>query len=135
MTLKLKLSEDLKLAMIARDSLKLASVRMIKSEVDRAEQTATGKIELSDGDIMKIIKKLVEGVKETTNLQAEIEIYESYLPKQFTESEMKSIVLEIKDKIGLNSAKDMGKLMTYFKLNYEGQYDGKMLSSIAKEML
>jgi len=135
MTLKLKLSEDLKLAMKARDSLKLASVRMIKSEVDRAEQTATGKIELSDGDIMKIIKKLVEGVKETTNLQAEIEIYESYLPKQFTESEMKSIVLEIKDKIGLNSAKDMGKLMTYFKLNYEGQYDGKMLSSIAKEML
>jgi len=120
------ISEDLKTAMKEKNTVKLGILRVLKAEIQRSEQGANGKVELTDGDVIKLVKKLVEGIKETTNNQDELSILETYLPKQLSEAEMRQI-------ISLLSVKDMGAIMKHFKANYDGQYDGKTLSTIAKE--
>lgn len=128
MSLANLISEDLKTAMKEKNAVKLSVLRVLKAEVQRSEQSANGKIELTDGDVIKIVKKLAEGIKETTKNQDELSVLEAYLPKQLSEAEMREIV-------SLLSVKDMGSIMKHFKLNYDGQYDGKTLSTIAKEVL
>ena len=128
MSLKLKISDDLKSAMKEKNAIKLSILRVLKGEIERNEQSASGKIELPDGDIIKLVKKLIDSIKETTNNQIEITTLENYLPKQLTEDEIRGI-------LSLLSVKDLGAVMKSFKANYDGLYDGKLLSSIVKENL
>lgn len=128
MSLINSISEDLKSAMKEKNATKLGILRVLKAEIQRSEQGANGKVELTDSDVVKIVKKLVEGIKETTKNQDELGVLEGYLPKQLTEDQMREI-------ISLLSVKDMGTIMKHFKTNYDGQYDGKTLSSIVKESL
>lgn len=128
MSLKLTVSEDLKTAMKEKNTAKLSILRVLKSEIERNEQTSNGKIELPDGDVIKIVKKLIEGIKETTANEIEISTLENYLPKQLSETEIRSLV-------GMLSFNDMGAIMKHFKSMYDGRYDGKLLSTIVKEKL
>jgi uncharacterized protein len=120
-----RVASEMIAAMKQRDIPRLSILRVVKSELQRLEQSSGGKVELTDVDVIKVVKKLIEGVKETTQNQVEINILSSYLPKQLTEEEIKNI-------IGLLSVKDMGAIMKHFKNNFDGQYDGKTLSSIIK---
>ena len=58
MSLKVRINEDLKSAMKAKEAGKLSILRVLKGEIERSEQTSSGKIELSDADIIKQVKKL-----------------------------------------------------------------------------
>jgi len=135
MKLKEQISEDLKSAMKNKDSVKLNILRVLKGEIERNEQTATKRVELSDGDILKLVKKMIEGIKETKGSEDEINTLEIYMPQQLSMSEVKTIASSYKDIQGLTGQKDMGKIMSHFKDNYGGRYDGKVLSDIAKEIL
>ena len=84
MSLTNLISEDLKTAMKEKNAVKLSVLRVLKAEVQRSEQTANGKVELTDGDVIKIVKKLAEGIKETTKNQDELNVLEAYLPKQLS---------------------------------------------------
>jgi len=128
MSLKLTVSNDLKTAMKEKNTTKLSILRVLKSEIERNEQSASGKTDLSDSDIVKLVKKLIEGIKETTNNDVEISALENYLPKQLTEEQIRTIIDSL-------SVKDLGGVMKAFKASYDGQYDGKLLSSIVKEKL
>jgi len=129
MNLNVKISEDLKTAMKEKNVIKLGILRVLKSELQRIEQSVNGKIELTDGDVIKIAKKLIDGIKETTNNQEELVVLDSYLPKQLTEETIRMIVFTVKQ----SGVSQMGDFMKYFKTNHEGQYDGKILSNIVKE--
>ena len=131
MTLSLKVSEDLKTAMKEKNAVKLSVLRVLKSEIQRSEQTSNGKVELTDGDIVKIVKKLVEGIKETTKNQDELDILEIYLPKQLTEEYLRATCENLKQ----TGYGNVGEFMKYFKTNHDGLYDGKTLSTIVKEVL
>lgn len=131
MSLKIKISEDLKSSMKEKNVIRLAILRVLKSEIERNEQSASGKVELPDGDIIKLVKKLIESIKETTKNQEEIDALDVYLPKQMTFDEIKSILNSLKGS-GVNN---MGDFMKYFKSNHDGQYDGKVLSGLVKEIL
>lgn len=131
MSLQTKISEDLKTAMKEKNAVKLSALRVLKSEVQRLEQSATGKVELTDSDIIKLAKKLIEGVKETTNNQEELAVFEGFLPKQLSEAEMRTVVKVIKQ----SGASNVGDYMKYFKQHHDGLYDGKTLSNIVKEVL
>ena len=131
MSLKAKVSEELKTAMKEKNAAKLGILRVLKAEIERNEQTAAGKIDLPDGDVIKLVKKLVEGIKETTKDQVEIDVLEAYLPKQLSEAEIKMIVATVKQ----SGANQMGDFMKYFKSYHDGQYDGKLLSNLVKEAL
>lgn len=128
MTLKTRVSDDLKTAMKEKNAGKLSILRVLKSEIERNEQTSNGRVELSDGDVIKLTKKLVEGIKETTGNQAEISALEIYLPSQLTEEQIKEIIT-------ISSLTDMGSIMKYFKTNHDGTYDGKTLSGIVKTLI
>jgi uncharacterized protein YqeY len=135
MTLKEQISTDLITAMKNKNSTALKVLRVLKAEIEREEQSDSGKIELSDGQIIGMVKKFIDGVNQTTKDQSEIDVMIKYLPQQLLEAEIRTEVLKIKENNNLSGIKDMGKIMSHFKSNYEGRYDGKILSVIAKEVL
>lgn len=141
-----RIQNDLVSAMKTKDSVRLASVRAIKTAITMAKTSPGAPQELTDGDIQKIIQKLVKQRKDSAdqysaagrpeladNELAEMAIMEEYLPKQMTEDEIRKVImgLMVRSDIQYN----MGLVMKYFKENYSGQYDGKMVSIIAKEIL
>lgn len=107
--------------------------------------------EPSDVECIQIIKKFIKNAEETSNLldnslmgirfktkyELEIKILESYLPKQLTEEKIKSIITcDIIHKTRLaNDPITIGIIQKHFKENYQGQYDGALVSKIAKELL
>ena len=141
-----RIQNDLVSAMKTKDSVRLASVRAIKTAITMAKTSPGAPQELTDGDIQKIIQKLVKQRKDSAdqynaagrpeladNELAEMAIMEEYLPKQMTEDEIRKVImgLMVRSDVQYN----MGLVMKYFKENYSGQYDGKMVSIIAKEIL
>lgn len=135
MSLKLKISEDLKTAMKEKNTIRLSVLRVLKGEIERNEQSSKGKIELADIDIIKIIKKLADGVMETGGSQHELNMLECYMPKQMSEVEIKEAILTLKDELGVSDKSAMGKLIGGFNSKYPGMADGKLVSNIVKEML
>lgn len=135
MELGIQINADLVTAMKAKDTLTLNVLRVLKGEIQRAEQTKDGKIELSDADIVKLIKKSIDGINEIGGDQDEVAVLEKYMPKQMTEMDINLVVTPLILNNGYNSPKDMGKIMSYFNQNYAGQYDGKVLSEVVKNLL
>lgn len=135
MELQKQISADLVTAMKTKDTTTLNVLRVLKGEIQRAEQSSSGKIELSDADIIKLVKKSIDGINETNGDQSEIAVLEKYMPKQMSESEISSLVSPLILANGYNSPKDMGKIMGYFNQNHAGQYDGKLLSEVVKNLL
>ena len=141
-----RIQADLVSAMKNKDSVRLASVRAIKTAITVAKTAPGASSELTDGDIQKIIQKLVKQRKDSAeqyiaagrqeladNEIAEMNVMEEYLPKQLSEQDIRDIIFGriVQSDVPCN----MGIVMKYFKENYSGQYDGKMVSTIAKEML
>jgi uncharacterized protein YqeY len=135
MGLQKQISMDLVDAMKAKDTTTLNVLRVLKGEIQRTEQSSTGKVELSDADIVKLVKKSIDGINETGGNQAEIVVLEKYMPKQMTEFEIQSTVTSLILTNGYSSPKYMGKIMGHFNQNYGGQYDGKLLSEVVKNLL
>ena len=108
----------------------------------------SGKKELEDGDIIKIIQKLVKQRKESMDIysqagrseladneQQEMLVLMNYLPKMLTESEVEEIVANTIANLGATTMKDMGKVMGFINKTYSGQVDGSMVSRIVKSKL
>ena len=77
---------------------------------------------------------MVQNAKDNTDVE-EVVILEEYLPSQMDEAELGRI---IRNNINFNSyttMRDMGKVMTYLKKNHDGEYDGKLASTIVKQLL
>jgi uncharacterized protein YqeY len=115
------------------------------SKIERAEETKTGKVVLSDGEVAKVVKKSCKELEEvigivnsTVDVSQEInelEILESYLPKQLTEAEIKDAITVILLDLDASTMKDMGKVMGAFNAKYAGQADGKIVSTMVKNLL
>jgi len=135
MELQKQISADLVTAMKSKDTTTLNVLRVLKGEIQRAEQSSSGKIELSDADIVKLIKKSIDGINETGGDQSEVSVLEKYMPKQMSTDEIYTQISLIRALEGYNSPKDMGKIMAYFSQNFAGQYDGKLLSEMVKNQL
>ena len=132
MSLKDKIVADIKTAMKNKDTQRLGVLRVLKGEIERNEQTSKGKVELADVDIVALVKKSIQGIKETNNDEFEIEVLETYLPKQLSNFELTKLVKEF---LTTEGNVNMGSVMAHFKVNYAGQYDGKELSLIVKSLI
>ena len=126
----------------------MAATRAIKGEILLFKTSEAGSKEVTDGDIMKMIQKLVKQRKESAeqyaaagrqeladNELAEAAVMEKYLPKQLSEEEVKAKVKEIIDRVGATSIKDMGKVMGIANKELAGLSDGRTISGIVKELL
>ena len=144
-----KLNKELKHAMKAKDSLKLESLRAIKSAVILFKTSSNFKGEdLSIDQEVKLLQRLVKQRKESANIYrnqnrldlAELEesqatIIQSFLPKQISLEEIEKIVIKIIEDIKAESMKDMGKVMGIANKKLSGKADGKTISDIVKNKL
>tara|TARA_Y100001935_G_scaffold219511_1_gene192776 strand:- start:54 stop:503 length:450 start_codon:yes stop_codon:yes gene_type:complete len=143
-----KISESIKIAMREKDSIKLESLRAIKSSL-LLSLTEKGKQgEISQSEEIKILQKLVKQRKDSAEIYktqnrnelAELEIKQSifieeFLPDQISEDELKKIIQSIINQIGASGMKDMGKVMGIASKQLLGKADGKTISSMVKNLL
>lgn len=148
MSLKERLTEDMKQAMKAKEAgkLRLSVIRMVRAAIKNVE--IDGKKELSDEEVLHIISKELkmrrDSMEEFKNakrqdlvdqLEAEIEILLPYLPEQLSEAEIRVLVDEAVALTNASSPKEMGKVMAALMPKVKGRADGKLVNSIVREFL
>ena len=145
MTLFDQISEDIKAAMMARDKVRLETLRNIKKVFLEAKTAPGANDTLPDADALKIISKLAKQGRETaaTYVQAgrqdlsdaemaQVDVLESYLPKQLTAVEIETEVKNIIAELGATSMKEMGKVMGTASKQLAGKADGRVISEVVK---
>ena len=148
MSLEQQIQEAIKEAMKAKDAVALSANRAIKGEILLFKTAEGGAKEVTDGDILKMIQKLVKQRKEAAeqfvaggrqdladNELAEAAALEKYLPKQLSPDEVKAKIQEIIAQVGATSIRDMGKVMGIANKALAGLSDGRTISGIVKELL
>lgn len=146
MTLKEKLSMDLKCAMRNKDVIRKNVVQLIRSNVLQVEKDK--KITLDDDGILDVIAKQLKQRRDSlpdyeksgredliSQLKTEMAILMEYLPAQLTHEELEAIVKSAIEECGASSIKDMGKIMAAVMPKIKGRADGKEINSIAKNLL
>ena len=150
MSLKNQIEEKLNQSLKNKDKNTYPGLRLIVSAIKDAEiaNRTKEKKQLSDSDIMGILKKMIKQRNESCEVykkagrqellkteQKEIEIISAFLPKQLSEEETKKICEETIKSTGASSLKDMGKVMGQLKLKYSDVLDFSKVGSIIKELL
>lgn len=148
MTLRDRLTEDMKQAMRDKESgkLKLSVIRMVRSaaknlEIDR-------KKELTEAELIEVVAKEVKMRRDSLDefrkadrpdalatLEQEIAILMEYLPEQMGETEVRELVRQAVAEAQAVSPKEMGKVMAILMPKVKGRADGKLVNSLVKEML
>ena len=147
MSLQQQINDDIKDAMKARNTDRLAALRAVKSAI-MLEATKEGATTVSDKVSLKLIAKLVKQMKDSAaifinqNRQdlAEDEInqltyLEVYLPAQMGESEVREIVREVIAQVGATSSADIGRCMGPLMGRLNGKADGAIISKLVREAL
>lgn len=148
MSLSVKIMDEMKNAMRAKDTIALEALRAIKSELLLA-QTATGtKEEITEEEEIKILQRLVKMRKDSASIfatqnrpdlaepeLAQIAVIEKFLPAQLTEEEVEAIVAKIIAETGAVGIASMGKVMGLASAQIGGQAEGKTISAIVKKLL
>lgn len=142
-----KVNNDLVAAMKSGDKFTLSVLRMLKSAIIY-EQTNGEKHELTDDDIMSVIKKQVKTRKTSMeeylsydrkdladNLQKEIDILSKYLPEELSDEELTKIIDEIITELKPNGMKGMGMVIKAVSVKCGAAADMKKVSSIVKQKL
>lgn len=145
MNMKNKLNDDLKLAMKNKDTLRLNTIRLVKKYIQELETSVGHNGEATDGEIMKIISKLVKQGRDSAEQYknagradlydeeiAQVSVLENYLPKQMTDEE---IAVEIDKVMEESGSTNMGVLMKELNVRLAGRADGKTISRILKTKL
>lgn len=150
MSLKDRISEDIKAAMKSKDKVRLETVRSIKKVLLEKEVSARGEGQegLTEAQEMEVLMQVAKqrrdsivqyrqaGREELAQQEAaELAIVEEYLPQQLSDAEIEAVVIEIMAEVGATSAKDMGKVMAPAMQRLKGQADGKKVQEIVKAQL
>jgi uncharacterized protein len=148
MTLFEQINNDIQVAMKARDSVRLESLRGIKKVMLEAKSAIGANAELSDEESLKIISKLAKQGSESAAIYkaqnrddlaeaelAQVAIFEEYLPAMLGADEIESIIKEIINSTGAQGMKDMGKVMGMATKQMAGRADGKLISDKVRSLL
>lgn len=143
-----KVSGDIKAAMLARDKVRLETLRGIKKEFIEAKTAKGGDGSLSDEAALKILAKMAKQRRETAQIYdeqnridlrdnelAEAAVIEEYLPKQLTDVELTAELKKIIAQVGATSPAHIGKVMGVASKALSGRADGRAISAKAKELL
>lgn len=147
MTLLEKISEDITVAMKAKDQTSLRSLRMIKAAL-LLLQTREGGVEVTAQDEMDTLVKMAKQRRESLEIyeqqgredlanteREELEVISRYLPKQLSPEEVRSAIANIISSSGAQGMKDMGKVMGLANQQLKGQAEGKLIAQLVKELL
>ena len=144
--LKTRVTNDMKLAMKAKDKAAVKAVRMILGAIKQRE--VDERIELDDTQVLAVIQKMVKQRKDSisqfkdagrTDLvdveEAELAIINNYMPAQLSEAEISMAVDKAITDTGASSMQDMGKLMGKLKGQLDGKADMGVVSSLIRSKL
>jgi hypothetical protein len=149
MELESKINEDIRQAMLGKDSRKLEALRAIKAALllAKTSKEAHG-ADLPEEAGLRILQKLIKQRQESAEMYrsggrnelAEEELYqasviEHYLPKMMSEEEIQAKLGEIIKQVGATGIKDMGKVMGAATKQFAGKADNKTVSEIVKQLL
>lgn len=147
MELKDQIMADIKAAMIAKDSVKLNTLRFLHAAIKQKEIDSRPN-PLTADDVMAVVKKLVKQRKESidqfatagrTDLvdqeTAELKVMEVYLPAQMSREQIEQVVADVIKETGASSIKDMGTVMKAVQAKTAGSADGKTISEVIKSKL
>ena len=142
------LSEEIKNAMREKDSLKLESLRAIKSALILAQTASGANDNLNEEASIKLLQRLVKQRKESALIykeqgrndlaepeEAQAKIIASFLPEQLSEEEVIKIVSEVISQTGAEGIKDMGKVMGVTSKKLAGKAEGRLIADIVKKKL
>lgn len=143
-----KVSADIKAAMLARDKVRLETLRGIKKEFIEAKTAKGAEGVLTDDQAIKIMAKMVKQRRETAaiyteqnrpelaeNELAEANVIEEYLPKQLSDEELTAELKKIIEETGATSMAQMGKVMGIASKALAGRADGKAISTKVRQLL
>lgn len=138
-----RLTEDMKAAMKAKDSVKLNVVRGLKSAIKYvAIEKAGPNGELDDAEALAVIRREIKKRQDSIEQfqqagrselaeteQAELVVLETYLPAALSVEELNALIDEVIAETAASSKKDMGKVMKLLQERSEGRVDNKVLSA------
>ncbi|MEM7616395.1 MAG: GatB/YqeY domain-containing protein [Pseudomonadota bacterium] len=134
-----RLSQETKDAMRAKNAPRLSTLRLINAAIKdrdiaaRSEDNTTG---VSDADILTILGKMIKQRRDSAQAydeagrieladgeRAEIEVIQSFLPKQLSDTDVQAAIAAAITETGATSIRDMGRIMGVLKTKYSGQMD------------
>jgi uncharacterized protein len=146
MSLKDRISDDMKAAMRAKDSERLSTIRMLLAAMKQKE--VDERVELDDAAVIGIVDKLIKQRKDAASQYAqagrtdladketaEIAVLEAYLPKRLSPEEIAAEIARIVAEVGAAGPGDMGKVMTAAKAALAGRADMGLVSAAVKQAL
>jgi uncharacterized protein len=146
MSLKARITEDMKAAMRAGEKDRLSCIRMLQAGIKQRE--VDERIQLDDAQVLAVIDRMIKQRKESVaqfqagnradlvaKETAEIAVLTAYLPAQLGEAELDALVREAIAASGASSMKDMGKVMGVLKPKVQGRADMGALSARIKSAL
>tara|TARA_Y100000389_G_scaffold51093_1_gene46812 strand:- start:1252 stop:1710 length:459 start_codon:yes stop_codon:yes gene_type:complete len=145
------IKEDLKIAMKAKDSLTVSTLRMVTSAIKNVEinnRASDSSGSINESEIIQLISKMIKQRKESAEIFStsgrkdlekkendEIKIIQKYMPLQIDDSKINSILDEAIEETDSVQIRDMGKVMSFLKDNYSGQMDFGKVSVMLKDKL
>ena len=146
MSLKERITEDMKSAMRAKEVERLGTIRLLQAAMKQKE--VDERVELDDAMVVGIVDKLIKQRKDAAQQyeaaaradladkeKAEIVVLEAYLPKRLTADEIAVAVKAIVVELGAAGPGDMGKVMGAVKQRLAGQADMGLVSAAVKAAL
>ena len=146
MSLKLQITEEMKTAMRAKDSVRLGAIRLLLAAIKQRE--VDERIELTDSDIIAVIEKMLKQRRDSINAyesanradladieKFEVTVLQTYLPQQLTEDEVKALLDKVVTELSATGMKDMGAVMAAVKPLVAGKADMGKLSGYIKARL
>lgn len=146
MTLKARVTEDMKHAMRAKDATRLSTIRMLLAAMKQRE--VDERIELADSDVVAILDKMVKQRRESIAAfesggrpelaaaeRAEIELLQTYMPQQLPETEIDALIAAAISDAGGSGMAAMGKIMATLKSQLAGRADMAQVSAKVKARL
>lgn len=146
MTLKERITDDMKGAMRAGEKERLGTIRLVLAAIKQRE--VDERITLDDSQVLAVLEKMVKQRKEAITQfesggradlvakeQAELHVLQGYLPAQMSEAELDALITEAVAASGAASIKDMGKVMGIVKAKAQGRADMGVVSARIKQKL
>jgi uncharacterized protein len=146
MSLKVQITEDMKTAMRAKDSVRLGTIRLLQAAMKQKE--VDERVELDDAMVIAIVDKLIKQRKDSVAAyltaqrqdladieSAEMKVLEVYLPQRLSAEEITAAVKAIVAEVGAAGPGDMGKVMGAVKAQLAGKADMGLVSAAVKAAL
>lgn len=151
MSLRARISDDLKAALKARDAVRLSTLRLISAAIkdrDIARREDGEDRPMTDSEILAVLARMVKMRQESARAYeeggrlelverelAEIAVIEEYLPRQFDEAETAAAIDAVVRELEARSIRDMGRVMNALKERYTGQMDFARVGPMVKARL